>query len=66
MDSNSFHGLRLLQWLSSANEVDEREVLIKLSFSSVVAEDRSWNDSLCVRTCGGGSDFVCIYASVAL
>lgn len=32
----SFHGLRLLQWLSSANEEDEREVLMKLSISSVV------------------------------
>lgn len=36
----SFHGPRLLQWLSSANEEDEREVLIKLSISSVVIRSR--------------------------
>lgn len=39
MDSNScpsLHGPRLLPWLSSANEEDKREVLIKLSISSVV------------------------------
>lgn len=36
----SFHGPRLLQWLSPANEEDEREVLIKLSISSVVIRNR--------------------------
>lgn len=39
MDSNScpsLHGPWLLPWLSSANEEGEREVLIKLSISSVV------------------------------
>lgn len=36
----SFHGPRLFQWLSSANEEDEREVLIKLSISSVVISSR--------------------------
>lgn len=36
----SLHGPRLLQWLSSANEEDEREVLIKLSISSVVIRSR--------------------------
>lgn len=37
---SSFHGPWLLQWLSSANEEDEREVLIKLSISSVVIRSR--------------------------
>lgn len=36
----SLHGPRLLQWLSSANEEDEREVLIKVSISSVVIRSR--------------------------
>lgn len=36
----SFHGPQLLQWLFSANEEDEREVLIKLSISSVVIRSR--------------------------
>lgn len=65
----SFHGPRLLQWLSAANEEDEREVLIKLSISSVVIRSRGkvleWLPSdvyvyvgICVF--GRGSDFVCI------
>lgn len=36
----SFHGLHRLQQLSSANEEDEREVLIKLNMSSVVIRSR--------------------------
>lgn len=52
----SFHGQRLRQWLSSANEEDEREVLIKLSISSVVirsrGEDLEWLPSgVCVCVC---------------
>lgn len=36
----SFHGSRVLRQLSSSNEEDEREVLIKLSISSAVIRSR--------------------------
>lgn len=54
-----FHGLRLLQWFSSANEEDEREVLIKLSISSVVIRTReaAW-ESL--------PGDVCVYAGICV
>lgn len=68
----SFHGPWLLQWLSCANEEDEREVLIKLSISSVVIRSRrealeSLPSDVCVYVgkcvCVKGSDlYECVAA----